>query len=244
MECDRCGKCCYEFTTQIHFLPGEEFLKSSVDFADESINFLVEKFHITNENFRRVSKGKIRHFIPTKDQILPYIDQTKQQTLKAGMKYPHECLFLRWKNDLPVCIIHKYNPQMCKDYPIVSKGGVCRNHPERKYTRAFLNYQKSKIGFAIGAVQKIYGERISNNLAYEILTLLMDFGDFDKEKLMQFFEKEFHSEREEIEEVIHELLALGLLFCEKDRIQGISLKEVEKMIDQIMKEHGWKYPAE
>lgn len=240
MNCDRCGRCCHEFSEQIHFLPEEEFLLKNLDFKDKFIDKKVMFFRKNMELFKKTVKDKLRFFIPTKTQVFPYLDPQSQKFLTDGMKNGNECMFLSWQGEISSCEIHQYNPQMCKDYP-TAKGGVCKAHPERKYSQYFYLYQKQKIGFAVHALQQIYESQISHAVSFEILTILMDFGDFNQEKLLEFFEKRNYS-KIELLNAIDELKDLGLIFQEQNRIQGISLKEVEVQIDKVMRDHGWHYP--
>ncbi|XEO76388.1 hypothetical protein WKT22_01412 [Candidatus Lokiarchaeum ossiferum] len=241
MDCDRCGRCCYEFSHQIHFLSDETFILKPIEFQDNFVEEKVQLYHKYMDKFKKKTQNKMRFFIPTKKQIFPYLNSQSQKYLIDEMVHPNECMFLSWQERLASCEIHQYNPQMCKDYP-TAKGGVCKGHPEKKYTKHFYYYQKQKIGFAIQALEQIYSERINSPIAFEILTILMDFGDFNLDQLMVFFEKDFFYSKSEIVKAMDDLKDLGLIFQEQNRIQGISLKEVEAQIDEVMKRRGWQYP--
>ena len=133
---------------------------------------------------------------------LPKQWQETLQKLEKDSPQAAECMFLVWEssiepsspteyftpyisyfrtsdNFLPSCSIHNLKPQMCIDYP-TSKGSVCLNHPERKYTHEFYQYQQQKIGFVIQVVVELYKNKIPsiNPVGQHILTLLMDFGKF------------------------------------------------------------------
>ncbi len=246
--CSRCGRCCVEFANQIHFTPEEKFITSIFDHKNPKINSLINLFHIHKDKFKKEIGGKIRYYIPSKKRINELSNGNLEYFSKSFSKNMDECMFLDWINisDLKKktsklisnCLIHEYNPRMCNEYP-TSKGNVCKNHPENKYSRIFFKYQKNKIGFAIKVLKELYSNRITNEICFNILTILMDFGKFDFQLLQNFLLDEFEYSIEDFQESINILKEYNLISLINNNIEGISLKETEIIIDQLIKERGW-----
>ncbi|MCF2139806.1 MAG: hypothetical protein K9W44_07120 [Candidatus Lokiarchaeota archaeon] len=257
-QCSRCGKCCIEFEGQIHFKSSESFI--SPNYSESSHQEIREKNqHPYITLYRKIqqkwcifdsSTKENRYYIPSKRQIWERHPKLAENFLPYSSKKSKECLFLAWHQssfpqsslktaeNIPYCIIHGNHPEMCRNYP-KSKGYVCKNHPERKYTIHFLHYQQKKIGFAINVLKQLYKEKVFHPFAFDLLALLMDFGDFSKKKVQNFFFSEFDISLEVWKNTIQDLLELHLISEKDQNIQGISLKETEYLIDRIMNELGW-----
>ena len=104
-----------------------------------------------------------------------------------------------------------------------------------------MEYQREKIGLAVQVLKQIYGPKIkySDPVGFEILTLLMDFGRFKKSLLENFIEQEFAISSDVYGNVLAELFDLNLISVYEDGIEGISVKEVDRAVTQIMQTNGW-----
>ena len=244
-ECDRCGKCCIEFTHQIRFQNNETLLELFEKSPNLQQNPLLSLFFRIKNNFKKVNDGKEQYFVPTKSDLLPYLDENEKKLLEIlniSDLNNKECMFLSWKTvnskRVSFCQIHEYSPEMCKNYPS-SKGGVCLNHPERYYTMTFFEYQKKKIGFAIKVLRKIYGDRAKYKIGFEIICFLMDFGRFSYDRVRNFFISNFHISSSDFASAVQEFVKLSLIFNVNGEIESISIKETELMVNDLMENFGW-----
>ena len=237
--CDRCGKCCFEYNGQIHFNPEAPFFCH----ARENLDSLspLEKIYVrVKENFKKVVNDKIRYYVPTKAQILPFLSMEEKINLGITETNQNECIFLEWTPDhLANCVIHDLNPEMCKEYP-ESKGWACLNHYERRFTETFLNYQQRQIGFVVKIIKEFYREKIPDPIAWKLITFLMDFGSFPLNKVKHFFCVYFNIDSSYFDKILVLLEQNTLIrIINNDFIEGISMKEVESTVDRVMKEKGW-----
>ncbi|TFH29167.1 MAG: hypothetical protein E4G98_04315 [Promethearchaeota archaeon] len=261
LECSRCGRCCREFEGQIHFQPSAPFLTQSPKKNSVLLPPLVQLyFRIfldwkrelpassdlspTKKPFHKLNftpSSGIRFYIPSKRQIWAAHPSEAAELLPLQSQESPDCMFLDYilDSNTPFCIIHGQHPTMCDEYPR-SKGYVCKNHPERKYTLRFLEYQRSKIGFAIDVLQKLYREQIQSPHAFDLLTLLMDFGTFSTLESQQFFQSQFGILKSSWDSMLEQLEGFQLISVKNGQIEGISLKEVEYLVDRIMAERQWK----
>lgn len=253
-ECSRCGRCCIEFEEQIHFTHQQTGDQTNIIFSERErseVHLFVDLYRQIIGHWMRLNPKtkEFDYYIPSKRQIWNNHPNLANKYLPKETQNASECLFLAWNPKTmedgteinePYCIIHGSHPIMCQDYP-ASKGYVCKNHPERKYTSDFLRYQQQKIGFAIEVLKQLFHEKIPSkySFAFEILTILMDFGDFDIIRLKNFFQTSFKISDEDWQTVISLLVSHQLISVKNDKIQGISLKETEYLVDRIMKERGW-----
>jgi len=244
-ECDRCGKCCIEFTHQIRFQNNEHLLELFEKSPKLQQNPLLSLFFRIKNNFKKVIDGKEQYFIPTKSDILPFLYESEKNLFEISniSEFNNkECMFLSWKTEnnrkISFCQIHQYSPLMCKQYPS-SKGGVCLNHPERYYTMVFFEYQKKKIGFAIKVLRKIYGDKVKYNIGFDIICFLMDFGRFSCEKVRDFFIKIFHISSSDFMSAVQEFVKLSLIFNVNNELESISIKETERLVDDLIDKYGW-----
>lgn len=248
MECSRCGKCCIQFAHQIHFLEHEPFVTA---LRSPSWQSILDKFSEPGQKariciYRKVMQsllhdegGIIKYHIPIKEEVQIFLSSEEKEVIILTPQNHKECIFLDW-NPLPYCMIHDSKPAMCKNYPS-NKAWACLNHPERYYTRPFLEFQRSQIGRAVDVLRYFYHEKVHDHVAFEILTLLMDFGKFSIPQLKHFFVSEFAVEPDEFQRIVDQLFKLTLVYIKGDEIEGISVKEVERSVDQIMKERNWNY---
>ena len=206
--------------------------------------FLSLFFRIKN-NFKKVNGDKEEYFIPTKSDVLPYLDEKEKILFNISNSSEldnKECMFLSWKTEnsrrISFCQIHQYSPIMCKQYPS-SKGGVCLNHPERYYTMEFFNYQKKKIGFAIKVLRKIYGDKVKFHKGFDIICFLMDFGRFSYEKVQTFFINNFQISSSDFTSAVQEFVKLSLIFNVNGELESISIKETERLVDDLINKYGW-----
>ncbi len=242
-RCSRCGRCCTEFATQIHFQSEEPFVTLSEQDLTSIVPILGPIYYRIKDKFMKTAEGAEKYFIPTKEQVTPYLTPREKLMLDIADHNPKECMFLKWTDDelkLPYCIIHEYHPRMCVEYP-TSKGGACLHHTERKYSHDFLEYQREKIGLAVQVIRQIYASKMkySDPVGFELLTLMMDFGKFKRNLLESFLLREFHTSKEEFDNVVGELFDLNLISLHEDEIEGISVKEVDRAVTQIMQTNGW-----
>ncbi len=244
-NCDNCGKCCIEFTNQIRFQCDENLLTLFEKSPNLQQNPLISLFFRIKEYFKKDIDGKIFYFVPTKSDLLPFLSVKDKNIFNNSSDTDlncKECMFLSWKTvnngRISFCQIHNYNPKMCKDYPS-SKGGVCLNHPERYYTMEFFEYQKKKIGFAIKVLKKIYGEKVKFQIGFDIICFLMDFGKFSYDRVRNFFIKNFHISSSEFVNAVQEFVKLSLIFNVNGDIESISIKETERLVDDLMDKFGW-----
>ncbi|RLI64039.1 MAG: hypothetical protein DRO88_08395 [Promethearchaeia archaeon] len=247
--CSRCGRCCIEFEGQIHFT-SEEILhqKNPLFFSQQKLPFnpYIELYNQIQTHWEKknLQTGQIDYYIPSKRQIWKKHFDLAQKFFLKDSQNSTECLFLAWnlENGDSVresyCIIHGFHPNMCRNYPS-SKGNVCKNHQERKYTMKFLQYQREKISFAIEVLKLLYQDKITFEFVYDVLTLLMDFGNFNLKILQKFFQTNFKISDPDWTKGISQLLSHQLVTIEEEQIQGISLKETEYLVDRIMEERGW-----
>ena len=244
-ECDRCGKCCIEFTHQIHLQNNEPLL----ELFEKSPNLqqipLLSLFFRIKNIFKKVIDGKEQHFIPTKSELFRYLNEKEKKLFlisNISDLNNKECMFLSWKTvnneRVSICQIHDYSPKMCKEYPS-SKGGVCLNHPDRYYTMEFYDYQTKKIGFAIKVLRKIYGKRVKFQIGFDIICFLMDFGKFTYKKVRDFFISNFHILSSDFVSAVQEFVKLSLIFNVNNELESISIKEVERLIDNFIDIYGW-----
>ncbi len=249
-QCDRCGKCCFVFNQRerpIRFLPDEPIITMSFLAIHKLKNPRLDIFHRVKEDFKQIIGGKTYFVVPTSAEIQPFLREEEKDLIPYASDCASDCMFLQ-RFDSPQadeestsCQIHSTNPKMCRDYPS-SKGNVCLNQPERKYTREFYTYQHTKIGFAIAPLRSLFSSLFNQPFAAEILTILMDFGTFSAEHLREFFSAEFHVDPHTFDSTIQELALQSLVTIISGTITGISLREVEKLIDQLMQERGWQIP--
>jgi Fe-S-cluster containining protein len=244
-NCDNCGKCCIEYTNQIRFQNDENFLTLFEKSPNKQQNPLIPLFFRIKEFFKKVMDGKIFYFVPTKADLLPYLNEEEKRMFNISSDTDlnsKECMFLSWKtvnnNRISFCQIHDYIPKMCRDYPS-SKGGVCLNHPERYYTMDFFEYQKQKIGFAIKVLRKIYGEKVKFQIGFDLICFLMDFGRFSYDKVRDFFINNFNISSSEFVSAVQEFVKLSLIFNVNGKLESISIKETERLIDDLMEKFGW-----
>lgn len=244
-NCDNCGKCCIEYTYQIRFQKDELLLTIFEKSPELQQNPLMSLFFRIKEFFKKDIDGKIQYFVPTKSDLLPYLSVEEKKKFNISSETDinnKECMFLSWKTvnnrRISFCQIHEYSPKMCKDYPS-SKGGVCLNHPERYYTIEFYEYQKKKIGFAIKVLKKIYGERVKFSIGFDIICFLMDFGKFPYDKVRDFFIKNFKTSSSDFMSAVQEFVKLSLIFNVNNKLESISIKETERLIDDLMDKFGW-----
>jgi len=244
-KCDNCGKCCIEFTNQIRFQDSETLLAISEKTPNLQKNPLISLFFRIKDFFKKNIDGKEQYFVPTKSEIMPHLNEKEKKLFNNSNSADYngdECMFLSWKTvnkkRTSFCQIHNFSPRMCKDYPS-SKGGVCLNHPERYYTMEFLEYQKKKIGFAIKVLRKIYGEKVKFQIGFDIICFLMDFGRFSYDKVQDFFISNFHISSSEFVSAVQEFVKLSLIFNVNGEIESISIKETERVVDDLMKKFGW-----
>jgi len=244
-NCDNCGKCCIEYTNQIRFQSDENLLMSLEKSSNQQQNPLISLFFRIREFFKKVIDGKIFYFVPTKADLLPYLSEEEKKIFNISSDTDlnsKECMFLSWKivnnKRISFCQIHDYIPKMCREYPS-SKGGVCLNHPERYYTMDFFDYQKKKIGFAIEVLRKIYSEKVKFRIGFDIICFLMDFGRFSYDKVRYFFINNFHISSSEFVSAVQEFVKLSLIFNVNGEIESISIKETERLVDDLMDKFGW-----
>ncbi|QEE17678.1 YkgJ family cysteine cluster protein [Promethearchaeum syntrophicum] len=244
-ECDRCGKCCIEFTHQIKFQNNEPLLELFKISPKLQQNPLLTLFFRIKNNFKQVIDGKEHYFIPTKSGLLPFLNENEKKLFENSNNSElnnNECMFLSWKTEnnrkISFCQIHQNSPLMCKQYPS-SKGGVCLNHPERYYTMEFFNYQKKKIGFAIEVLRKIYGDKVKFQIGFEIICFLMDFGRFSYEKVRNFFISNFQISSSDFTSAVQEFVKLSLIFNVNNELESISIKETERVVDDLINKYGW-----
>jgi len=244
-NCDNCGKCCIEYTNQIRFQSDEKCLDLFEKSSDLQQNPLISLFLRIKDLFKKDIDGKIQYFVPTKADLIPYLSEEEKKIFNISSNTDlnsKECMFLSWKTAnnkrISFCQIHDYIPKMCRDYPS-SKGGVCLNHPERYYTMDFFEYQKQKIGFAIKVLRKIYGEKIKFPIGFDIICFLMDFGRFSYDKVRDFFINNFNISSSEFVSAVQEFVKLSLIFNINNEIESISIKEIEKLVDNLMDKFGW-----
>ncbi len=246
-ECDNCGKCCIAFINQIRFQDNEPIF----DLFERSQSFqqnpLITLFFRIKDFFEKVIDGKKQYFVPIKSDLLQYLNEEEKKKFKISSNSEtdlngKECMFLSWKTvnnrRISFCQIHEYSPKMCKNYPS-SKGGVCLNHHEKYYTIEFYEYQKNKIGFGIKVLKKIYGERVKFNIGFDIICFLMDFGKFPYDKVKDFFIKNFQTSSSDFMNAVQEFLKLSLIFNVDDELESISIKETERLVDDLMDKYGW-----
>ncbi len=244
-NCDNCGKCCIEYTNQIRFQNDECLLMLFKTSPELQRNPLISLFFRIKEFFKKEIEGKIQYFVPTKADLLPYLSEEEKKRFNISNNTDlngKECMFLSWKTvnhkRISFCQIHDYVPKMCRDYPS-SKGGVCLNHPERYYTMEFFEYQKKKIGFAIKVLRKIYGEKVKFHIGFEIICFLMDFGRFSYDKVQDFFINNFHISSSEFANAVQEFVKLSLIFKVNGEVESISIKESERLVDDLIDKFGW-----
>jgi Fe-S-cluster containining protein len=208
---------------------------------------IISYFRELIPRFSRPYNGKDAIFVPTKGEIHQYYIEFDPKIFNFTEKEQNHCMFLDWIKDpemgekLPVCLIQDFKPKMCRQYP-EKKGWACLNHLDRRYSRSFLAYQRSQIGKAIEVIRTIHEGKISHDCAYDILTLLMDFGEYDLKTLKTFFVTELNISSQDFDNTIEELSSLSLVFLKGDCIEGIPMKDVEKVVDRIMKEMNWHFP--
>ncbi|MHA1920050.1 MAG: hypothetical protein ACTSWX_09920 [Promethearchaeota archaeon] len=207
-------------------------------------NELISLFFRIKDKFKKNIDGKEQFFVPTKSDLVPYLNQNEKKLLINSNNNDFngdECMFLTWKIEdnqkISFCEIHDLNPKMCKDYP-ASKGGVCLNHPERYYTMDFFNYQKRKIGFAINVLRKIYGEKVNYDIGFDIICFLMDFGKFTYTKVRDFFLQNFNLAASEFDKAVQEFIKLSLIIRINDKLESISVKEVDRLVDDIIEKYN------
>lgn len=244
-NCDNCGKCCIEYTNQIRFQYDEYLLMLFETSPELQQNPLISLFFRIKEFFKKDIDGKIQYFVPTKSDLIPYLSVEEKKIFNISSDADlnnKECMFLSWKIDnnrrITFCQIHEYIPKMCKDYPS-SKGNVCLNHPERYFTLEFFEYQKKKIGFAIKVLRKIYSDKVKFQIGFDIICFLMDFGKFSYEKVRDFFTINFHISSSEFVSAVQEFVNLSLIFNVNGEIESISIKETERLVDELMNKFGW-----
>ncbi|MHA1674520.1 MAG: hypothetical protein ACTSYI_12950 [Promethearchaeota archaeon] len=251
-ECSRCGRCCWEFEGQIHFQSSAPFLSQSTENNSESFHPWVQLYfrifmnrkHDLLESSKIDSKANpqraIGYTVPSKRQIWSTHPSEAAEFLPSTSRESPDCLFLDYENgtNTPFCVIHGQHPIMCDEYPR-SKGYVCKNHPERKYTLMFLEYQRSKIGFAINVLHQIYPDQIQDPHSFDLLTLLMDFGTFSVLATQKFFQDQFGISKQVWNSMLENLVGLQLISLKDDQIDGISLKEIEYIVDRTIKERNW-----
>jgi Fe-S-cluster containining protein len=244
-DCDRCGKCCIMFARQIHFRPDELIFLNKVTLESPIHNEILRIYLRIKDKYQNVVDGQKRFYIPIKRQISEDLKESELTLIPINSENQDECMFLVWREEgnsqISECIIHEFNPKMCKDYP-TSKGGACLNKKELKISEHFFNYQKEKVSMQIKVMKEILGKRINNPIAYDVLTLLMDFGKFPKEDVCSFFIKRSNITKEEFNLILDNLHEHTLVFFAEDWIEGISSKEVEKTVDAIMKDLNWELP--
>ncbi|MHA1522695.1 MAG: hypothetical protein ACTSRK_21220 [Promethearchaeota archaeon] len=260
LECSRCGRCCREFEGQIHFQPSAPFLIQSTEKNSDSFHPWVQLYfqifmdlrsdlpassdpeskkiqHSASDSAKSL---KFRYNVPSKRQIWSIHPSEAAEYLPPSSRDSPDCLFLDYSTDnhTPFCIIHGQHPKMCDEYP-KSKGFVCKNHPERKYTIGFLEYQREKIGFAVKLLNQIYGDEIQETHAFDLLALLMDFGVFSALATKNFFQVQFGISEQEWESMLEKLDDLQLISLKEDEMTGISITEIEYLVDRVMKERKW-----
>ena len=71
-ECDRCGKCCIEFTHQICFQDNEPLLELYEKSPNIEQNPLISLFFRIKDFFKKDINGKKQFFVPTKVNLLKY----------------------------------------------------------------------------------------------------------------------------------------------------------------------------
>jgi len=244
-NCDNCGKCCIEYINQIRFQSDEKSLDLFEKSSDLQQNPLISLFLRIKDLFKKDINGKIQYFVPTQSEIMSHLNEKEKKLFNNSNSADFngkECMFLSWKTvnnkRISFCQIHDYIPKMCRDYPS-SKGGVCLNHPERYYTMEFFEYQKKKIGFAIKVLRKIYGEKVKFQLGFDVICFLMDFGRFSYDKVQDFFISNFHISSSEFVSAVQEFVKLSLIFNVNGEIESISIKETERLVDDLMDKFGW-----
>lgn len=245
-SCDRCGKCCFEYNAkgyQIHFHPNDNFFSLTRE-EQCMLHPLVALYLRVKNEYIEKNGAQSRYLIPTKQQMQAHLREKEKEIIPLSENNGDECMFLGWtENNLAICYIHKYNPQMCRDYPS-NKGGACLNHYERRFTAQFLNFQHQQIGFVIKILRELHRNKINDPIAWEIITFLMDFGRFPLHKVRNFFIVYFHISSERFDRLIHLLAEFTLISIIDDTfIEGISLREVEKIVDKMMDELGWTLPS-
>ena len=239
-ECDHCGKCCIKFTHQIRFQDNEPLLEVYENTPNLQQNPLLSLYMQIKDLFMKVINGKKQYFVPTKSDLsdLKILFNNSNSAEFNGK----ECMFLSWKivdnRRISFCQIHEYSPKMCKKYPS-SKGGVCLNHPERYYSIEFYEYQKKKIGFAIKVLKKIYGDKVKFEMGFNIITFLMDFGKFPYDKVRDFFIQNFKTSSSDFLSAVQEFVKLSLIFNVNNKLESISIKETERLVDDLMDKYGW-----
>jgi Fe-S-cluster containining protein len=233
------------FAGQIHYLP-EEFKHIMPETVKHP---LFNQYFNFRERFTKIEKGKKKYFVPIKEDFITLLvseqnfNKSKEMGIDMQTGNLKECIFLAWDSDgFPTCVIHEFKPHMCAVYPEV-KGGACLNHKERYYSRRFFEFQQQSIGIVIRVLKELYGAKVQDQRAFDILTLLMDYGKFLKEKTQEFFSREFGINNHEFDAMVNNLFEIHLLMQypsqEGDLIEGISHLEVEREIEQIMKEQRW-----
>lgn len=241
--CDRCGKCCCEFNAkgyQIHFRPDDSFFQLTPEQQIQLNPPLVSIYLRVKSHFIEKQHTIPRYLIPTIQQIQPYLTDIEKNQIPLTNENQHDCLFLqRNKDGTTQCVIHQYNPSMCHKYP-ENKGGACLNHYERRFTKKFLEFQRTQIGFAIKILRELHDGKITDPIAWELVTFLMDFGQFPLNKVRNFFVVLFHIDSQQFDHLVHLLAEFTLVrVVENKYIEGISLKEVESVVDKIMEDRGW-----
>lgn len=244
--CDRCGQCCYHFnhtSYQIYFKDSDSFLTLPPDIQESVDPNLVPLYNRVKPFFIQQKDNTKRYLIPTKLQLQKMLSPSEFELVPPSMKNGDECMFLFWeKENQALCRIHQFKPDLCRVYP-TNKGGVCLNHYEKRMSMEFLAFQQSEIGYAVKALKHLYSDKFEDPVAYEILTLLMDFGTFPLQEVEDFFARNFQVSKTRFQAIIDQLYRNFLLFQKnRDQVEGISMKEVEKLVDGIMAQNGWIPP--
>jgi Fe-S-cluster containining protein len=245
-KCDRCGKCCYIFNErghQIHFQPDAALFHLSLEAQEHLHPTLPSLFLNVRDDFKKCEDGKIRYYVPTKKEILPYLDKNPELKHQLEPENEVECMFLQWKpTGEAECLIHQYNPTMCRNYP-ENKGGACLNHYERRFTKKFLAFQHSEVDFAVRVLKELHRNKITDVYAWEIVIFLMDFGKFPFDSVKAFFLDTFSINEKHFEQIVNHLAQFTLVRkIETDKrifLEGISLKEIEKVVDEKITQFGW-----
>jgi Fe-S-cluster containining protein len=190
------------FIHQIHYTP-LQIKQLNVNKIDLP---LFTWFLQNKEQFLKMENGKEKYFVPTKEEFKQKTNPQEFHELLTSQRQSNECIFLAWDaNGFPECRIQEFKPQMCKDYPD-NKGGACLNHKERYYSRAFFEFQKRTVDMPIKVLKEFYYGKLTDERAYDILSLLMDYGRFRKQKVQLFFQNEFNYSVQDFEKLCKELL--------------------------------------
>lgn len=229
--CNQCGKCCIHYVGQIYYR------KEEIDnLSRESIPHPLYQWFFDNRNhFLGTRFKKPCYYLPAWKDVEKFMPNTLKEQYQPKTISPNACIFLEFRSDAKTyCLIHTIKSAVCQEYPAF-KANACLNHLERRYTKEFFESQLLRTKLQMQFIKDLYGNYVQNPRVFDLMTLMLDQGEFDHELLYDFLARDWNLSKEEFQGLLIALENLQLIIPtlrnSKLGYESITTDDIKKMAD-------------